>query len=117
MVGEAGCFWINALSYLAVLASLARITLPPLPRANDRGESALSKLAYHFIGGVLAHAPSRRHMLQERERGPRSRREGYDLSPGVTGKRGKTPPMTGLMASSRPMQAERSVQPIFRKFR
>jgi MFS family permease len=27
-VGEAGCFWLNAVSYLAVLYSLARMTLP-----------------------------------------------------------------------------------------
>ncbi len=28
-VGEAGCFWLNAVSYLAVIASLWRIDLPP----------------------------------------------------------------------------------------
>lgn len=29
VLGEAGCFWINAVSYVAVLIGLARITLPP----------------------------------------------------------------------------------------
>jgi MFS family permease len=30
-IGEAGCFWINAVSYLAVIASLWRIDLQPRP--------------------------------------------------------------------------------------
>lgn len=32
-IGEAGCFWINALSYLAVLVSLSRLRVPPRPVA------------------------------------------------------------------------------------
>src|SRR3989442_11749185 len=35
-IGEGGCFWLNALSYLAVIASLLRLGLPP--RAADAGE-------------------------------------------------------------------------------
>jgi MFS family permease len=30
-IGEAGCFWLNALSYVAVLVSLAQLALPPRP--------------------------------------------------------------------------------------
>jgi MFS family permease len=30
-IGEAGCFWLNALSYVAVLFSLTQIALPPRP--------------------------------------------------------------------------------------
>jgi MFS family permease len=42
-IGEAGCFWLNALSYLAVIWSLLRLDLPP--RAADEGEErALSNL-------------------------------------------------------------------------
>jgi hypothetical protein len=33
----------------------------------------------------------------------------------MTGKKGETPPMTGLMADSRPMKAERDVQLSFMK--
>lgn len=43
-VGEAGCFWINAVSYVAVLSSLARIRLPAraprAPQANTVLEGA-----------------------------------------------------------------------------
>ncbi len=42
-VGEGGCFWVNALSYVAVLVSLWRIDVPP--RAADPGaRSTLSTL-------------------------------------------------------------------------
>jgi MFS family permease len=42
-VGEAGCFWLNALSYVAVIASLLRMDL--LARAADpSARSGLSKL-------------------------------------------------------------------------
>jgi len=37
-IGEGGCFWLNAISYLAVLASLAWMT--PLGRAEKRDSSA-----------------------------------------------------------------------------
>jgi MFS family permease len=37
-VGEAGCFWINALSYVAVLASLARLRVPPSAHAETQGD-------------------------------------------------------------------------------
>jgi MFS family permease len=46
LAGEAGCFWINALSYIAVLVSLSRIELAPreaIPNAAETG--ALAKLA------------------------------------------------------------------------
>ena len=43
-VGEAGCFWINAASYLAVLASLARIKLPERERVEQPGR-ALTRLS------------------------------------------------------------------------
>ena len=33
-VGEAGCFWINAASFLAVIASLVRLRLPAAPEAR-----------------------------------------------------------------------------------
>jgi MFS family permease len=40
-VGEKGCFWLNALSYLAVLASLAALRLPPRgPSASEGGSVA-----------------------------------------------------------------------------
>lgn len=42
-VGEAGCFWINALSYGAVLASLAMIRLEPRARAS--AGTAVARLA------------------------------------------------------------------------
>ncbi len=37
-VGEGGCFWLNALSYVAVLVSLARMT--PVGRGEERDTSA-----------------------------------------------------------------------------
>jgi MFS family permease len=37
-VGEAGCFWINALSYVAVLVSLARLRVPPSAHAETQGD-------------------------------------------------------------------------------
>ncbi len=42
-VGEAGCFWINAVSYLAVLASLLRIQLPQ--RQLQAAGAAVASLA------------------------------------------------------------------------
>jgi MFS family permease len=43
LAGEAGCFWINGISYVAVLASLSRITLAPAAPAPAAG--ALARLA------------------------------------------------------------------------
>jgi MFS family permease len=43
-IGEAGCFWVNAVSYVAVLASLARMVLPPYVRpASGAGGSTLAE--------------------------------------------------------------------------
>src|SRR5436309_1040683 len=43
-IGEGGCFWLNALSYLAVIASLLRLDLPPRAADAARDERALSNL-------------------------------------------------------------------------
>jgi MFS family permease len=57
--GEAGCFWINAVSYLAVIVSLARIDLPPR-RAEPRpgGLSTLSEGVRYALG-----VPALRNLL------------------------------------------------------
>ncbi len=34
-IGEAGCFWVNAVSYVAVLVSLGRMNLPPHAHARS----------------------------------------------------------------------------------
>jgi MFS family permease len=49
-LGEQGCFWINALSYVAVLASLARLRLPP--RAPAPGPAR----AWAFLREGVAYA-------------------------------------------------------------
>src|SRR2546422_4575589 len=41
-IGEAGCFWINALSYVAVIISLARIDLPDRPAVTGGTLSTLA---------------------------------------------------------------------------
>ena len=43
-LGEAGCFWINAVSYFAVLAGLARMDLARRDTSHMRGRSTLSTL-------------------------------------------------------------------------
>lgn len=48
-VGEGGCFWLNALSYVAVLASLARLDLPKrafFQRGRALGSSLLEGVRY-----------------------------------------------------------------------
>jgi MFS family permease len=42
-VGEGGCFWINAVSFVAVIASLTRLDLPPRATTSS-GEVSLSTL-------------------------------------------------------------------------
>ncbi len=46
-IGEAGCFWINAVSFLAVLAALAALRVPPRERAPDT-----RPLAHTLMEGV-----------------------------------------------------------------
>ncbi len=48
-VGEGGCFWLNALSYVAVLASLARLNLPKREfyrRGRALGSSLMEGVRY-----------------------------------------------------------------------
>ena len=42
-IGEGGCFWINALSYVAVIASLSRIELPARLAVTGRTLSTLAE--------------------------------------------------------------------------
>ncbi len=42
--GEGACFWLNALSYLAVLAMLLRMDLAPFVADEDAGKGALATL-------------------------------------------------------------------------
>lgn len=42
--GEAACFWVNALSYFAVIAVLLRMDLAPHVAERDTGKSALATL-------------------------------------------------------------------------
>ena len=42
-IGEAGCFWLNALSYVAVIASLLRIRLPRRERAGGRALASMAE--------------------------------------------------------------------------
>jgi MFS family permease len=55
-IGEKGCFWINALSYLAVLASLLALRLPPhapAPREGGSMEFLREGVAYAWRTGPL----------------------------------------------------------------
>lgn len=47
-IGEAGCFWLNAVSYIAVIASIWRMSLPP--RVGIRFEAA--RALEHMKEGV-----------------------------------------------------------------
>ncbi len=51
MVGEAGCFWINAASFLAVLYSLWLLRLPPRDPAARRPTSTLGD-GIRYVWGV-----------------------------------------------------------------
>jgi MFS family permease len=51
-VGESGCFWLNALSFVAVLASLARITTRA--RAEERDASATLMDGVRYAWSVSA---------------------------------------------------------------
>lgn len=42
--GEGACFWVNALSYFAVIAALLRMDLAPRVAERDTGKSALATL-------------------------------------------------------------------------
>jgi len=44
-VGEAGCFWINAVSYIAVIASIWRIDLEPRPAIRFNAKRAVEAMA------------------------------------------------------------------------
>jgi MFS family permease len=58
--GEAGCFWINAVSYVAVLVSLARMDVTPAP-----AESSGARTSSHIAEGVryVLHTPPIRNLL------------------------------------------------------
>jgi MFS family permease len=43
-VGEAGCFWLNALSYIAVIASIWRMDIRPRPGIRFQAERALEHM-------------------------------------------------------------------------
>ncbi|TMQ57856.1 MAG: MFS transporter [Candidatus Eisenbacteria bacterium] len=43
-VGEAGCFWLNALSYVAVIASIWRMDLPARPSVRFAGRRAVETM-------------------------------------------------------------------------
>ena len=48
-IGEQGCFWLNAVSYLAVIASLLMIELRPAPRdVQDVWNSLREGVRYAF---------------------------------------------------------------------
>jgi len=52
-IGEGPCFWINAASFLPVLAGLSMMRLAPFARASDAGGSALARLVegYRYAAG------------------------------------------------------------------
>jgi MFS family permease len=55
-VGESGCFWLNALSYVAVLASLARLDLPKrefFRRGRALGSSLTGGVRYAWASRPL----------------------------------------------------------------
>ena len=52
-VGEAGCFWINAVSYVAVLASLARIRIDRVERAAGPRAALLEGVRYAARTGPI----------------------------------------------------------------
>ncbi|HYQ95899.1 MAG TPA: MFS transporter [Candidatus Eisenbacteria bacterium] len=43
-VGEAGCFWLNALSYIAVIVSILRMDLPPRPGIRFEAKRAVETM-------------------------------------------------------------------------
>ncbi len=43
-VGEAGCFWLNALSYIAVIASIWRMSLPARPGIRFEAHRAIENM-------------------------------------------------------------------------
>ncbi len=43
-VGEAGCFWLNALSYIAVIASMWRMSLPARPGIRFEADRAIENM-------------------------------------------------------------------------
>jgi MFS family permease len=51
-IGEAGCFWINAVSYLAVLWSLAQLHLPPHAATHARPSSSTLTEGVRYALGV-----------------------------------------------------------------
>jgi predicted MFS family arabinose efflux permease len=44
-VGEAGCFWLNALSYVAVIVSISRMDLVPRPSIRFDARRAVDAIA------------------------------------------------------------------------
>ncbi len=58
-IGEAGCFWVNAISFVAVIVSLVRIDVPP--HVADRGRK-LSTLA-EGVRYAMATRPIRNLLL------------------------------------------------------
>lgn len=59
VTGEAGCFWINAATFLAVLYSLSLLRMPPRDPAARRGGAALAD----GVRYVWAHRPLRNLLL------------------------------------------------------
>jgi len=43
-IGEAGCFWLNALSYIAVIASIWRMSLPARPGVRFEADRAIENM-------------------------------------------------------------------------
>jgi MFS family permease len=60
--GEGACFWLNALSYLAVLATLLRLDLEPHVDEPAAGQDALSRLR-EGVGYALGTRPIRNLLL------------------------------------------------------
>ena len=49
-LGEAGCFWINAVSFVAVIVSLMRMELPPRPTEGPKARAPISEGVRYAFG-------------------------------------------------------------------
>ncbi|HET7225860.1 MAG TPA: MFS transporter, partial [Candidatus Eisenbacteria bacterium] len=53
-IGESGCFWLNAVSYVAVLVSLTRMTLPPRAGAVPHRMRSTMREGLRYAWGVVS---------------------------------------------------------------
>lgn len=54
LISEAGCFWINALSYVAVLVSLGRMVLPPRAATTPHRVGSTMREGLNYAWGVVS---------------------------------------------------------------